>query len=105
MPSFKTLKEEREMRLGKKTPAKHSYLGQVLKFTQKPITGSIKKRKQQHDSHAGQWDRESREGEREKQTETQRHTKRERHRAMRRRYLDLIFQTVMGGEIIWKDKG
>ena len=45
------------------------------------------------------------EREREKQTETQRHTKRERHRAMRRRYLDLIFQTVMGGEIIWKDKG
>ena len=31
--AFKTLKEEREMRLGKKTPAKHSYLGQVLKFT------------------------------------------------------------------------
>ena len=36
------------MRLGKKTPAKHSYLGQVLKFTQKPITGSIKKKKKKH---------------------------------------------------------
>lgn len=33
------------MRLGKSTPAKHSYLGQVFKFTQKPITGSIKKKK------------------------------------------------------------